>query len=122
MPKIRYPLAAPFMSRNFVLETKDVYIRNGYIDSYQDKNYVIKRPGTLQVINFGVSGAGQGTFFYAGFYYVVINDILYRSSGNTNSSASGATWMEAPVPPWLGRGLFGCIVFQNSIWIIGGTA
>src|SRR5208282_3278087 len=121
MPKIRYPLAAPFMSRNFVLETKDVYIRNGYIDSYQDKNYVIKRPGTLQVINFGVSGAGQGTFFYAGFYYVVINDILYRSSGLVNAGASGAAWTSVTAPQWMGRAGFGAIVWGNRIWVIGGS-
>ncbi len=122
MPKINYPLAAPFMSRNASLETRDVYIRNGYIENYQDKNYVIKRPGTPSpVVDFGVTGAAQGTFFYSGFYYIVINDILYRSSGGVNAGSTGSAWTQVTAPQWAGRAGFGAIVFQNRIWVIGGS-
>jgi hypothetical protein len=122
MPKIRYPLAEAIMSRDGVMVEKDCYVQNGYMDKYNNKTYILRRPGTGLQEDFGVVSEPQGAFWYNGFIYAVYNDILYTSGGGTNSGSSGQTWTQASVPAWYGRSFFTATVFQNRIYVIGGEA
>ena len=45
------------------------------------------------------------------------------SSNNSNDvwySSDGANWTNAPGTPWSARRGFGCVVFDNKIWVIVG--
>lgn len=121
MAKQRYPLVQAFMSRDGSLGAKDAYVLNGYMDTYQGKNYVVKRPGTIFAIA-GNGGTTQGFFYYQGLYYSVANDTLYIS-GTQNSGSTLTNWQIVPtnpVTPWSRRYGHGCVAFQNNIFVISG--
>jgi hypothetical protein len=122
MPKLRYPLVQAFMSRDGSLGSKDAYVQNGYMDKYNDKFYVIKRPGTTQFVDLGVLADPKGAFYFNGLIYGVYNDTLYRSGGAVSTGANGTVWTQAPVPVWYGRSFFTATVFQDRIYVIGGEA
>jgi len=122
MPKLRYPLVQAFMSRDGSLGSKDSYVQNGLMDKHGEKFYVMKRPGTLLLQDFGTGVDPKGAFYFNGLIYVVYSDTLYRSGGATNTGADGTAWTLAPTPVWYGRSFFTATVFQDRIYVIGGEA
>lgn len=118
MGKVRYPLVQAFMSRNGFVESKDAYVLNGVADKYNEKLYVIKRPGLAAWIS-AVLTVPQGAFFYAGIIYKVFNDVLYLQS-TSNNGTDGTAFTQATAPPWKGRESPAMCVFNNRMWIIGG--
>jgi hypothetical protein len=128
MGKIRYPLAEKFMNRSGAFgvqsvtnqTSKDCYIQNAYVDKHDDTMYVMKRPGCTLNSDFGVNATPQGGFFFNGLYYVIYNDILYRSGGAQNTGTNGAAWTQSTTPAWPGRIIAAATVFQGKMWVIGG--
>ena len=118
------------MSRDGSVGSRDAFVVNGYLDSYQNKTYVVKRPG-FQITGFTpLNSSCQGLFYYQGVYYYVgdngvLGDILVSTSGTQNAGTDGKVFTQQttnPVVPWSGRDGFGCVVFKNQIFVIGGTA
>lgn len=119
---IRVPLAWPIGTRSGFSTSKDPFIKNGLIEPYGDERWVVKRPGTDTYITLGSGGTSQGITYYNGFYYGVVDDILYRSTGTNLTGTDGSAWTQtSPVPAWIGRLAFGSVVFQNRMWMIGGA-
>ena len=109
------------MNRSGLPGGKDPYIENGYIDKYNDKLYVMKRPGNVLSTDLGVStGYPQGAFFFNGSAYIVQNDILYVTASGGNTGTDGSAFTQPSVPGWSGRQSFGSAVFNNRIYVIGG--
>jgi hypothetical protein len=93
------------------------------IEQYGQQFTVDKRPGSSTDIEQPAAGGpGQGLFYYNGFYFLVANDILYRTSGTDLVAADGTAWTEAPIPAWYGRSFFSATVFNGRMWVIGGEA
>jgi hypothetical protein len=118
MGKMRVPLAVDVNSRNGDILTKDSYILNGYVDKTSDGVYVSRRPGTTQVQAFG-PGTVQGQFYFNGFEYVIVGDVLTRTSGGTLSKSS-LTNCTLQLPQWSGRYGHVMLVFQDRMWVICG--
>ncbi len=117
---IRIPLAWPIGTRSGIGTTKDPYIFNGMKEAYGEKLYVVKRPGTTAFITLGTGGTSQGVFYFNGFYYGVVDDVLYRSSGTLNSGTSGLFWTTGTTPAWPPTQGMGSCVYKNRMFLIGG--
>ncbi len=118
------------MSRNGMIGVgnPDPFVLNGYMDTYQNKQYVVKRPGFTATGYPQLNSSCQGLFYYQGVYYYVgynggLGDILVCTSGTQNAGTNGTVFTQQttiPAQPWYGRNGFGCVVFQNQIFVIGG--
>jgi hypothetical protein len=119
----RIPLAYPIMARNAVDVDKDPDILDGMLEQYGEQYRVNKRPGfTLNSDQPASPGTGQGLTYYNGFYWLVVNDVLYRTSGSDNVAADGTAWTMNTTPQWYGRSFFTATVFNGRVWVIGGEA
>lgn len=122
-PPFRYNLFRAFMSRAGSIVPsfgeKDAYVLNAVLEKYEDKQYVIKRPGTASVFTIHSGSSVQGSVWFNGFLYAVIDDTLYRSSGVNNSASSGSSFTAAPNPPWIARDFAQAVVFNKNIFLIG---
>lgn len=127
---IRVPLATNLTTREplGVVTTTiyDTLLTNCYVEQKEEqgqkKLYTIKRHGfnTILTYNAGLATPGQGLTFFQGSLYAVANNTLWRVSGNANATADGTAWAASTSGPFTGRDRFGCIVFQNQIFVIGG--
>jgi hypothetical protein len=121
---VRIPLAYPIGTRSQNNLDKDPFIANGMLEQYGDHYMVDKRPGMVTNVEQPAppGGQGQGLTFYNGFYFEVVNDILYRTSGSDIVGSDGTIWDLAPTPAWYGRAFFTATVFNGRMWVIGGEA
>lgn len=122
---IRIPVAAPLANREIATALTfdtDSMLVNCYIETYEGRKFVVKRPGLSTAFTYNAGGAtnGQGTVFYKGGVYAMGSNTLYRLSGNANGSADGSAWTASTAGTWKGRTNFGCIVFNGQIFIMGG--
>ncbi len=118
MPINRIPLFWPWNPRS-PDTTKDPRNVNIMVESVNDKNYVLKRPGTQILYSIGSGGPGQGLTYYNGATYSVANDQLILSSAN-NSGTTGQTWQAIGVADWTARSSFGYVNVQGTIYVLGG--
>jgi hypothetical protein len=126
---VRIPLAWPIGTRSGTSLAKDPYIRNGILERYGDKMYVMKRPGSVAYKTIGSGSGNLGFFYFNGFFYTVVNqgggDTLFRDSGTTASGTTAATWSSAQSllsgsPNWPATTAQNAVVFQDKIFMIGG--
>lgn len=121
----RVPVVSPLSERELGLVTSDSFLTNCYIESFEDgRKFVVKRPGLSRFTTYNGGGAsnGQGTFLFKGVTYAIGSNILYRLSSAPNGSANGSAWSASTSAPWTPRSNFGCIVFNDTIFVIGGVS
>ncbi len=116
----RLPLIPELTSRDGKLFSKDSFMVNAMIEASSSAKYAVRRPG-WQTLETFTAGAGQGTLYFNGFFYSVVGDVLYRSSGTHNSGTSGSAFTQANVPPWYGRGEGVFQSFNGKMYVIGGV-
>jgi hypothetical protein len=120
MGKIRIPLTVDFESRDGNIGGRDGYIQNGYVD--QDASgakFVYRRPGTNVFYNPAAGNYAQGQFYFNGFEYLIVNDVLIRTTGSTLSGSSGQSVVNVP-PQWAGRFKHVMLAFNDRMWVICG--
>ena len=135
MAKTRYPLVQALMSRGSSAYpgpgNPDPFVLNGYMDTYNNKQYVVKRPGFIKTSFTPLNAPCTGLFNYQGLFYYTANspivgpgdDILVVTSGSTFAGTNGTAFTQVttnPNPPWAARRGFGCVSFQGLMYVICG--
>lgn len=119
-----FALIAPLSCRDITLD-QDSRINNAYIHPEKNgKRYLVKRPGVEDggVFNGGGVGVGQGVWDYNGYIVYMNNGVMTRYVSPTSAGfTNGVTWNNTFNATWQGRAQFACVVFQNKIWVIGGS-
>ena len=84
MPTERIPLSQPIETRDGTL-TKDSECVNGYFETVSGKRDFVKRPGfTVANLTPAIpAGEGQGLTFFNGFFYAIVNNVLYKINPST---------------------------------------
>jgi hypothetical protein len=120
---IRVPLATNIGSRDGFFESADPFIRNGYVETFNDKKYIRKRPGIAQSLSAAPGGNDQQLFYFNGFFYAVVSDILYAVSIAGNAGTTGAAFTAATTPPWSTvQAGFVMLVYKDRMWLVGATS
>jgi hypothetical protein len=120
MGKTRIPLAINFESRDGTIGGRDGYIQNGYVDEdASGAKFVYRRPGTNVFYNPAAGNYAQGQFYFNGFEYLIVNDVLIRTTGSTLSGSSGQSAVNVP-PQWAGRFKHVMLAFNDRMWVICG--
>jgi hypothetical protein len=79
MAIIRLPLSQPINTRDGTL-TKDSKCVNGYFETTHGKREFVKRPGlsTVTLSTALPASTGQGIFYFNGYLYAVVNNVVYK--------------------------------------------
>ena len=111
-------------TRSGASTARDPYIQNGMLEKYGEKFYVVKRYGTEDFLTLGPAGPGltnQGITHFNGFFWGVIEDVLYRQTGDLFIGTTAQTFTNATTPTWSATESMGSAVFKNRMWLIGGV-
>ena len=89
MPIVRIPLSQPIETRNGYLNTDSKCV-NGYFEMLNGKREFVKRPGLTTVTTSPAlpSAQAQGIYYFNNYLYIVINNVVYKSSSYSFSDAS----------------------------------
>ena len=140
---LRIPLAASIGTRDSAL-TKDALLLNAYAEQGQGVWDIYKRPGTDSYVSY--LGPGQGTYSWREQMFSIFNDsmrnyetsVLYalsvggytgqqyqfaQTAGQSGSvTSAGAAWtQQTAAAGWTARQGAAFCVFNNRMWIMGGT-
>lgn len=122
---VRWPLAVP-ISQRAGGAAQDAYLLNSFVERVNDgsgRAYVCKRPGTTLAFTYGGGGAAtvQAVLGYKGFLMAVAGDTVYNVQAPvTNNHPTGTAFTQTNNGSWAARYTFGCVVFKNKIWVVGG--
>ena len=124
---VRIPLINSFSCRDGnaggFFPCKDAFIYNGLVEKDNSGEYITRRPGFTNLGVLGATAVNQGLFWFNGFVYSVNNDQLIRSSGSNSGGTDGtaSSFVASTTPPWGARSNAPAVVFQDRIFIIGGS-